>query len=154
MKNENRPKSLLFVGWLVVLKLWKQYGKFIQHWHANSEQQWKVHLTVPWRGRHSGPSTNSSQALYFLADLACMKDILRELDSLSLTLQQKETSLVDARCHIQALLPFVSSWIKAGHWPSTSWVTGRESKRQKTPGPCGRLWFKVRIRELLAWAMC
>ncbi|KAI2644992.1 E3 SUMO-protein ligase KIAA1586 [Labeo rohita] len=27
-------------------------------------------------------------------------------------------------------LPFVSSWIKAGHRPSTSWVTGRKAKTE------------------------
>lgn len=36
----------------------------------------------------------------FLADLATMKDVLRELQSLSLKLQKRDTSLVDASRHI------------------------------------------------------
>lgn len=37
----------------------------------------------------------------FLVDLACMKDVLRELQGLSLKLQQRDMSLVDASHHIQ-----------------------------------------------------
>jgi len=45
----------------------------------------------------------------FLADLATMKDVLRELKSLSLKLQRRETSLVDASCYIQQTIDVLTA---------------------------------------------
>ncbi|XP_048037434.1 E3 SUMO-protein ligase KIAA1586-like [Megalobrama amblycephala] len=50
----------------------------------------------------------------FLADLACMKDVLRELQNLSLKLQRKQTSLVDASCHIQQTIDVLTAMKASG----------------------------------------
>lgn len=50
----------------------------------------------------------------FLADLACMKDVLRELQNLSLKLQHKQTSLVDASCHIQQTINVLTAMKASG----------------------------------------
>ncbi len=50
----------------------------------------------------------------FLADLACMKDALRELQSLSLKLQRRETSLVDASCYIQQTIDILTAMKDCG----------------------------------------
>ncbi|KAF3859148.1 hypothetical protein F7725_021547 [Dissostichus mawsoni] len=45
----------------------------------------------------------------FLSDLATMKDVLRELQSLSLKLQKRDTSLVDASRHIHQTIEVLSA---------------------------------------------
>uniref|UniRef100_A0A8C6WVY2 HAT C-terminal dimerisation domain-containing protein n=1 Tax=Neogobius melanostomus TaxID=47308 RepID=A0A8C6WVY2_9GOBI len=50
----------------------------------------------------------------FVADLACMKDVLRELQNLSLKLQRKQTSLVDASCHIQQTIDVLTAMKASG----------------------------------------
>ena len=45
----------------------------------------------------------------FLADLATMKDVLQELQSLLLKLQRRETSLVDASCYIQQTIDVLTA---------------------------------------------
>ncbi len=50
----------------------------------------------------------------FLADLACMKDALQELQSLLLKLQCRETSLVDASCYIQQTIDILTAMKDCG----------------------------------------
>lgn len=45
----------------------------------------------------------------FLYDLACMKDILRELQSLSLKLQQRDSSLVSSFFYVQHTVKILSA---------------------------------------------
>lgn len=49
--------------------------------------------------------TNAS----FVCDLACMKDVLRELQSLSLKLQGRHTTLVESHCHIQQTIEILTA---------------------------------------------
>ena len=50
----------------------------------------------------------------FLMDLACMKDMLRELQGLSLKLQRRDLSLVDATRHIQQTLDVLTAMKEIG----------------------------------------
>ena len=50
----------------------------------------------------------------FLSDLACMKDVLRELQGLSLKLQLRETSILDASCHIQQTIDVLTAMKDSG----------------------------------------
>lgn len=74
----------------------KDFPVLAHHFQSTSED-----------GSHSGVEKAKYTGLHrnltstgFLADLVTMKDVLRELQSLSLKLQKLDTSLVDASHHI------------------------------------------------------
>lgn len=62
----------------------------------------------------------------FLLDLACMKDILRELQGLSLKCQQRDITLVDASCHILQCIDILKA-MKASGGKSTQKAEQRTS---------------------------
>ncbi|XP_076829454.1 E3 SUMO-protein ligase KIAA1586-like, partial [Brachyhypopomus gauderio] len=80
-----------------VRAVWRSYPALAKHFTTESEN--KCHSDSV-RKKYTGLLKHLTRA-GFLSDLACMKDVLRELQSLSLKLQRRDTTLVDSNNFIQ-----------------------------------------------------
>jgi hypothetical protein len=93
-----------------VKAVWNNYPALARHFKTASEDkscnetERKKFLGLHKHLTHSG----------FLMDLACMKDILRELQGLSLKLQRREMSLVDATRQIQQTTDVLTAMKESG----------------------------------------
>ncbi|XP_073693982.1 E3 SUMO-protein ligase KIAA1586-like [Garra rufa] len=77
--------------------VWKSFPALAKHFKTESEESSRPDVE---RKKYKGllkHLTNSG----FLSDLSCMKDVLRELQVLSLKLQKRETTLVDSSRYIE-----------------------------------------------------
>ena len=79
-----------------VKAVWNNYHALARHFKIASEDACRNDTERKKFLALSKHLTNSG----FLLDLACMKDILLELQGLSLKCQQRDITLVDASCHI------------------------------------------------------
>uniref|UniRef100_UPI003AAB9DCF E3 SUMO-protein ligase KIAA1586-like n=1 Tax=Centroberyx gerrardi TaxID=166262 RepID=UPI003AAB9DCF len=88
-----------------VRAVWKSFSALAKHFKTESGDQSHSDSV---RKKYTGLLkylTNAS----FLCDLACMKDVLRELQSLSLKLQRRDTTLVDSHRYIQQTIEILTA---------------------------------------------
>lgn len=88
-----------------VKAVWRNYPALAKFFRAESED---ANNTDIMRKKYLGLYKYLTSPT-FLYDLACMKDILRELQSLSLKLQQRDSSLVSSFCYVQQTVKILSA---------------------------------------------
>lgn len=135
-----------------VRAVWKDFPALAHNFKTASEEQSRTDVE---RKKYLGLYkylTNTS----FVLDLACMKDILRELQGLSLKLQKRDTSLVASSRHIQQTIDVIGamkarggkSYAKAEQRISTGLFKGVKLTGERT-GKINRLQFYQAVSDNL-----
>ncbi|KAF3834440.1 hypothetical protein F7725_025644 [Dissostichus mawsoni] len=93
-----------------VKAVWNNYPALASHFKVASEDPSRNDTE---RKKFLGLHKQLSNA-GFVADLACMKDMLRELQALSLRLQQRDIDIVSANCQIQQCIDVLSAMKECG----------------------------------------
>ncbi|XP_062376891.1 E3 SUMO-protein ligase KIAA1586-like [Sardina pilchardus] len=93
-----------------VKAVWNNYPALARHFKVASEDPSRNDTE---RKKFLGLHKQLSSA-GFVADLACMKDMLRELQALSLRLQQRDMDIVSANCQIQMCIDVLSAMKECG----------------------------------------
>ncbi|KAL2095659.1 hypothetical protein ACEWY4_007807 [Coilia grayii] len=92
-----------------VKAVWNNYPALARHFQTASEDAGRNDAE---RKKYLGLHKHLTHT--FVMDLACMKDALRELQGLSLKLQRRDLSLVDATRHIQQTMDVLAAMKESG----------------------------------------